>query len=90
MAEHDSGRTRCSRLCWSLGRKKGAQRSVPNNLPFTKEARAYAASLENRVILVDGDQLAELMFEYGLGVAKVNSYQVKRIDNDFFEEESLS
>jgi restriction system protein len=41
--------------------------------------------------LIDGAQLAELMFDYGVGVSTVNSYAVKRIDSDFFsgEEEPL-
>ena len=43
--------------------------------------------LESKVILIDGAQLAELMFDYGVGVSTVNSYAVKRIDSDFFSEE---
>jgi restriction system protein len=56
---------------------------------FSKEAVAYAASLENRVILIDGDRLTELMFEYGLGVSTFNTYAVKRVDNDFFDEDEI-
>lgn len=54
---------------------------------FTREAINYAASLENSVILVDGDRLTELMFEYGLGVSTLNTYEVKRVDSDFFDDE---
>jgi restriction system protein len=54
---------------------------------FTREAINYAEQLEDRVILVDGDRLTELMFEYGLGVSTVNTYEVKRVDNDFFDDE---
>jgi restriction system protein len=56
---------------------------------FSREATAYAASLENRVILFDGDRLTDLMFEYGLGVSTLNTYAVKRVDNDFFDEDEL-
>lgn len=56
---------------------------------FSKEAIAYTASLENRVILIDGERLTELMFEYGLGVSTLNSYVVKRVDNDFFDEDEV-
>jgi restriction system protein len=56
---------------------------------FSREATAYAASLENRVILIDGDRLTDLMFEYGLGVSTLNTYSVKRVDNDFFDEDEL-
>jgi len=56
---------------------------------FSREAIAYAASLENRVILIDGDRLTDLMFEYGLGVSTFNTYAVKRVDNDFFDEDEV-
>ena len=56
---------------------------------FSREATAYAASLENRVILIDGDRLTDLMFEYGLGVSTLNTYVVKRVDNDFFDEDEV-
>lgn len=56
---------------------------------FSREAVNYAASLENKVILIDGDRLAELMFDYGLGVSTLNTYDVKRVDNDFFDEDEL-
>lgn len=56
---------------------------------FSKEANAYAASLENRVILINGEQLTEFMFEYGLGVSTINTYVVKRVDNDFFGEDAV-
>lgn len=54
---------------------------------FSKSAVEYVAGLETKVILIDGSQLAELMFEYGVGVSTMNSYHVKRIDSDFFSEE---
>jgi restriction system protein len=54
---------------------------------FSKAATEYAAGLDSKIILIDGIQLAELMFEYGVGVSTVNSYAIKRIDSDFFEDE---
>jgi len=55
---------------------------------FSKDAQDYADSVETKVILIDGTRLAELMFEYGVGVSTLNSYVVKRIDTDFFDDES--
>jgi restriction system protein len=57
---------------------------------FSKAAIDYAAGLDSKIILIDGAQLAELMFDYGVGVATVNSYVVKRIDSDFFEDEVMA
>jgi len=54
---------------------------------FTREAREYVNSIEKRVVLVDGDMLASLMLEAGLGVATTKVYPVWRVDSDFFSEE---
>ena len=49
-------------------------------------ARDYVANLQQKVVLVDGRRLAELMIEHGIGVAEEHSYHVKKIDTDYFEE----
>ncbi len=54
---------------------------------FTKEAQDYADKIDSKIVLIDGERLAELMFEYDVGVSTVTRYPVKRIDNDFFLEE---
>lgn len=53
---------------------------------FTKEAFEYAASIESKIILIDGERLAELMIEYGVGVSIVQSLQLKKVDVDYFIE----
>lgn len=52
---------------------------------FTREAEQYADLIENKIILVNGRLLAGLMIEHGIGVARVASYEVNRIDSDYFE-----
>ena len=54
---------------------------------FSDEARQYATSIDSKVALIDGVQLAELMIDFDLGVSTATSYVVKRIDSDFFGEE---
>jgi len=49
--------------------------------------RAYAGSIDPKVVLIDGEQLAEYMIDFGLGVSTTVAYDVKRIDSDFFVEE---
>jgi len=53
---------------------------------FSKEAEDYVQSIENKVILIDGQRLAQLMIENNLGVSIVNNYAVKKIDSDYFIE----
>ena len=55
---------------------------------FTKEAREYANKQHTaKIVLVDGQKLAKLMIEYNLGVSTEITYQVKRIDTDFFSDD---
>ncbi len=52
---------------------------------FSKDAENYAASIDSQIILIDGSRLAALMIDYGVGVTHVASYDVRRIDSDYFE-----
>ncbi|HSV75250.1 MAG TPA: restriction endonuclease [Chthonomonadales bacterium] len=55
---------------------------------FTKEAREYASSVANhKLSLVDGRELARLMMQSGLGVTLQQRYDVKSVDQDYFQEE---
>lgn len=53
---------------------------------FTKEAVDYAHKIQHKISLINGEQLAEYMIDYNLGVSTVTSYEIKRIDNDYFDE----
>ena len=53
---------------------------------FSKQARDYAAAIESSVVLVDGEALAGLMIDYNVGTAVESSYEIKRVDSDYFDE----
>ncbi|MEM0134929.1 MAG: restriction endonuclease [Thermoplasmatales archaeon] len=53
---------------------------------FSKEARETAIKDNtHKIVLIDGDELARLMFEHGIGVRIVRNYESKEIDEDYFE-----
>src|SRR5207245_3611316 len=43
---------------------------------FTHEAREYASSIESKIVLIDGDQLAYMMIDYDVGVARASVYEI--------------
>ena len=51
---------------------------------FTKDAREYVDRIEKKIVLIDGEELATLMMEHNIGVALVTSYEVKKLDLDYF------
>jgi len=53
---------------------------------FTVDALDYAKLTDTKVVLIDGNQLANLMIEFDIGVSISSSYVVKKIDSDYFEE----
>lgn len=54
---------------------------------FSQPARDYVKHLTQRVILIDGPELADLMIEHGVGVRSYRTVEFKRLDEDFFGEE---
>lgn len=53
---------------------------------FTSEAKSYQTRNETKIVLIDGEKLADLMIDYNLAVSTTNTFEIKRIDNDYFEE----
>ena len=53
---------------------------------FSREAVDYVKGLDAKIILIDGERLAELMIEYNVGVDPVTTYAIKKIDLDYFSE----
>lgn len=53
---------------------------------FADSAKEYVKTITKKVILIDGQQLAEFMIDYGLGVSTATTYDVKKLDSDYFGE----
>lgn len=54
---------------------------------FTAGAREYVSRIDSKIVLIDGNELAQLMIDNDIGVNVVTSYNLKRIDSDYFEDE---
>jgi restriction system protein len=54
---------------------------------FSKEAITYASQMDTKIVLIDGETLAQYMIDYNLGVSVQNIYEIKKLDSDYFEEE---
>jgi restriction system protein len=51
---------------------------------FSPDARDYVTRIEKKIVLIDGQQLAQLMIDHGVGVTELASYTVKKVDMDYF------
>ena len=56
---------------------------------FTRAARDYVARSPKRIVLIDGEELARLMVQHGVGVRTRVRHEIKRIDEDCFDQEAM-
>lgn len=54
---------------------------------FSKNAIEYVSMIDSKIVLIDGKQLAKLMIENDVGVSRIVSYEIKKIDSDYFMED---
>lgn len=52
---------------------------------FSDGAREYVATIDSKIVLIDGTELAQLMIDCGIGVTPHQTYEIKRLDSDYFE-----
>lgn len=63
---------------WFLARNKAD--------PRYRDRHGQTLFIATPIILIDGRQLVQLMIEHDVGVSTVASYEIKRIDQDYFTE----
>ena len=54
---------------------------------FSKGAKEYVNNLNatTTIVLINGEQLAEFIYDYGLGMQTVKSIELKKLDSDFWD-----
>jgi restriction system protein len=85
--ERTVGRPEVQAFAGSLEGVRGRKGVFITTSTFSAEAREYVSRIEKKIVLVDGQQLAALMTDFGIGVTPVSTYEVKRVDGDYFSEE---
>ncbi|MDR7304220.1 restriction endonuclease [Haloactinomyces albus] len=84
-AEHTVGRPDIQAFVGALHGVQADRGVFITTSRFSQEARDYVERIPNRIILIDGHRLAELMLLYNVGVQDERTFVLKRIDEDFFE-----
>ena len=54
---------------------------------FTREAEDYANAINTKIIRINGAVLTDLMIDHNVGVATTGTYELKRVDANYFEGE---
>lgn len=85
--ENTVGRPEIQKFAGALQGQRAKKGVFISTSSFTKDALDFASRIDAKIVLIDGEQLAQLMIEHDVGVSLVAAYQLKRIDADYFAEE---
>jgi len=66
------------------GAKKGV---IITTSRYTPDAASYVPRNDTKIVLIDGDMLSQLMIDYNLGVTTQITYEIKKMDTDYFDVE---
>lgn len=83
--ENVVGRPEIHRFIGALNEKQAKKGVFITTSGFTRDAKDSASlTSEPKIVLVDGNRLAEFMIDFNLGVSKGEVYEIKTVDTDFF------
>ena len=84
--EGSVGRPVIQSFSGSLDGHKAKKGIVITTSQFTQDARDYVTKIDKKIVLIDGEYLAQLMIDNNIAVTTEKTYEIKKIDFDYFEE----
>lgn len=84
--ENTISRPEIQKFAGALQGKRARKGIFITTSDFSQSAHEYVASIDSKIILIDGQQLAKLMIDFAVGVATDATYELKRLDSDYFTE----
>ncbi len=85
--ESNVGRPDVQKFYGALQGKRAKKGIFITTTDFSNEARDYVKNIDNKIVLISGRELIDLMWEYNIGLNVTATYEVKDLDMEFFVEE---
>jgi len=85
--ENTVSRPEIQKFAGALQGKRAKKGIFITTSTFSENAREYTRVIDSKIVLINGGQLAKLMIENDVGVSKIASYEIKKIDLDYFMED---
>jgi len=85
--EHSVGRPEIQRFAGALQGQRARKGIFITTSTFSQEAYDYVDAIDSKIVLIDGELLAQSMIDSNVGVTSDRIYEIKRIDLDYFAEE---
>ncbi len=84
--ENTVGRPEIQKFVGALQGKRARKGIFITTSNFSKDAQEYASNIESKIILIDGEKLVQFMIDHNIGVSPYATYDIKKIDIDYFTE----
>lgn len=81
------GRPEIQKFAGALQGKRAKKGIFITTSEFSSEAREYVRNVDAKIILINGRQFAEIMWEYNIGINNSAVYDIKKLDMDYFSED---
>jgi restriction system protein len=82
--ESTVGRPEIQKFAGALQGQRARKGIFITTSDFSREAIEYAARIDSKIVLIQGEQLAQMLIDHNIGVTSVANYEIKRIDSDYF------
>jgi restriction system protein len=85
--ENTVGRPEVQKFAGALQGQRARKGIMMTTSAFSSEAHDYASRIDSKIVLIDGERIAQLMIDFNLGVSLMANYEVKKVDTDYFTEQ---
>jgi restriction system protein len=85
--ENTVGRPEIQKFAGALQGQRAKKGIFITTSNFSREAYDYASRIDTKIVLIDGEQLTQYMIDNNIAVTPISSYEIKRIDSDYFNED---
>ena len=85
--DNSVGRPEVQAFAGSLDGVRATKGVFVTTSTFSSQAREFVDRIAKKIILIDGEELSRLLIEHNVGVRTSNTYQLKKVDEDFFSDE---
>ncbi len=81
------GRPEIQKFVGALSGQRAKKGIFITTSTFSSDAQDYVSMIVTKIVLIDGETLAQLMIDHNVGVSTIATYELKKIDTDYFTEE---
>ena len=85
--ENTVGRPEIQKFAGALQGQRAKKGIFITTSDFSNTAKEYVSKIDSKIILIEGEQLANYMIDFDIGVSKIANYELKKVDSDYFIDE---